>query len=115
MEQWLISFLREHYADENWKGKQSDEKYSSVINLADSFPKSKISFDGYAGSEQYPNDVRLGFFGGVNGSGDWRDYLYDITELIKALFNIYDDVWVIDLYNDCIDDVWYLVIGARNN
>ena len=45
-------------------------------------------------------------YGGFNGNGDWITYLNQITTIIQAL-----DAWVIDLINDCPDDVWTLRIG----
>ena len=45
--------------------------------------------------------------GGFNGSYDWPLYLLQITRIVQTL-----DAWVIDLVNDCPDDVWTLRIGV---
>lgn len=45
--------------------------------------------------------------GGFNGTGDWSLYLLQITRIVQSL-----NAWVIDLINDCIDDVWTLRIGV---
>ena len=46
-------------------------------------------------------------YGGFNGNGSWITYLTQIAIIIQAL-----DAWVIDLTNDCPDDVWTLRIGV---
>lgn len=46
-------------------------------------------------------------YGGFNGNGNWITYLNQIITIIQAL-----DAWVIDLTNDCPDDVWTLRIGV---
>ena len=46
-------------------------------------------------------------YGGFNGNGAWITYLTQIAIIIQAL-----DAWVIDLTNDCPDDVWVLRIGV---
>ena len=45
--------------------------------------------------------------GGFNGTNDWPLYLLQITRIVQEL-----DAWVIDLINDCLDDVWTLRIGV---
>lgn len=46
--------------------------------------------------------------GGLNGRGNWSDYLGQIKTIITH-FN----GWIIKLENDVLDDVWYLQIGYR--
>lgn len=48
-------------------------------------------------------------YGGLNGRGDFFDYLSDVQHIIVQL----DNVWLIDWINDCLDDVWVLRIGVR--
>ena len=46
-------------------------------------------------------------YGGENGSGNWKDY----SEFLTALFaNLDERSLLIDLTNDCPDDVWTLRI-----
>lgn len=47
--------------------------------------------------------------GGLNGSGNWRNYLKDIQTIIKELKGSY----VIDLDVDVPDDVWVVYIGVE--
>jgi hypothetical protein len=48
-------------------------------------------------------------YGGLNGRGDFFDYLSDVQHIVLQL----DNVWLIDWINDCLDDVWTLRIGVR--
>lgn len=60
------------------------------------------------------NYVVAEFYGGLNGSGKWDNYLRDITSLFDEIqFNY--KCWLVDLHNDCLDDVFYLKIGISNN
>ena len=48
-------------------------------------------------------------YGGLNGNGNWVDYLVDIENIFKKL----KDSWLIDIDNDAPDDVWVLRLGFR--
>ena len=67
--------------------------------------------------------VRL--FGGRNGGGDWKLYWAELYQFIKDLkgtlipkeslnqdHNAFLNVWLIDLINDCADDVFDMIIGV---
>lgn len=56
--------------------------------------------------EDKGDHVIITIYGGFDGNGDWTTYLNQITTIIQTL-----DAWVIDLTNDCPDDVWTLRIG----
>ena len=47
--------------------------------------------------------------GGLNGNGNWVDYLVDIENIFKEL----KDSWLINIDNDVPDDVWVLNLGFR--
>ena len=51
--------------------------------------------------------------GGLNGPGEWLDYLADITALFQYLEGLGFDAWMVKLDNDCLDDIFYLTIGFR--
>ena len=51
-------------------------------------------------------------YGGLNGSGEWTDYFEDLTTMAKALETI-GHAWLIELENDCLDDVFTLTMGLR--
>lgn len=65
------------------------------------------------GTDYYDNYAIISFHGGKNGCGDWDDYIKDISNLILALDEYFSDVWLIDLINDCPDDVFDLRIGVN--
>lgn len=50
------------------------------------------------------------YFGGLNGGGSgkkWVRYL----DVIKSIMDKFEHSWLIELWNDCCDDVWYLTIA----
>lgn len=51
------------------------------------------------------------FFGGLNGPGKWTEYMPQITKLIDEIAKIYH-CWLVQLVNDCLDDVFTLDIGV---
>ena len=52
------------------------------------------------------------FFGGLNGPGKWTEYMPQITKLINEISKEYH-CWLVQLVNDCIDDVFTLDIGIE--
>lgn len=65
------------------------------------------------GTEYYDDYAIISLHGGKNGCGNWEDYIEVISNLILTLDNYFSDVWLIDLINDCPDDVFDLRIGLR--
>ena len=55
------------------------------------------------------NHYVVTLYGGLNGYGRLHNYLNDIQEII----NQFDNVWLINWDNDCLDDIWALKIGIR--
>ena len=52
--------------------------------------------------------------GGLNGGGDWEDYFEVLANLCKVAKEKYGKkIWVIELNNDCLDDIFYIKIGIR--
>jgi len=51
--------------------------------------------------------------GGLNGSGDWKEYLSGISEVLAKLEELpeVDNAYIVDIINDCPDDVFYPRIG----
>lgn len=75
----------------------------------------------------YNNDdyVIVRLFGGRNGNGEWKLYWAELYQFIKALqetliskeelnrdIGAHINVWLIDLINDCPDDVFDMIIGV---
>lgn len=60
--------------------------------------------------EQQPEGHYIAtIYGGLNGCGSWDLYIRQIGMIIDSL----QGSWVIDLNNDCLDDVWTLRLGFR--
>lgn len=55
------------------------------------------------------NHYVVTLYGSLNGCGRLHNYLNDVQEII----NQFDNVWLINWDNDCLDDVWVLKIGIR--
>ena len=52
-------------------------------------------------------------YGGMNGCGDWRDYLTAIQQIFDLVSKRLGHIWLVDLTNDCLDDVWDLQFGVQ--
>ena len=63
------------------------------------------------GKDKYGTTV-LTVHGGYNGPGEWINYLNALTDLFKELKKHDVDAWVIDIVNDCPDDVFDAKIGV---
>lgn len=55
----------------------------------------------------------LKVFGGKNGCGKWIDYLSDIQCLFRKFGEAGLKAWMVDLDNDCADDVFYMTMCVR--
>ena len=54
-------------------------------------------------------------YGGLNGGGNWLDYLDGIAKVLVAIEELpeVDLAYVVDLVNDCPDDVFNIRIAIR--
>lgn len=92
------------------------EKLTKYINenLSDVFLKTKdtvdLRFEGII--EENIDYIVVEFTGGLNGNGDWINYLSAITELVTILNTNYKS-WLVNLNNDCLDDIFYLTLGIK--
>lgn len=48
--------------------------------------------------------------GGYNGLNKWSEYLSQINIIMQQ----FKECWLIELINDCPDDIWTLKLGIRN-
>lgn len=53
--------------------------------------------------------VVITVYGGENGTGRWQSYLGQIDAIVRA----FAGSWVVDIKNDCLDDLWVLRLGWR--
>ena len=58
--------------------------------------------------------------GGRNGDGNWNEYLQtlaiftvELIDMLRVAYGENADVWLVDLKNDCADDVFYPVFGFK--
>lgn len=52
--------------------------------------------------------------GGLNGTGNWGNYMTDI-ERLRAHLAEGGKAWLVKCENDCLDDIFYLTIGVDPN
>lgn len=57
---------------------------------------------------------RITVHGGLNGPGNWRDYISDILDLIDNLQEIYENVSIIDFICDSLDDVFTVEFAVKD-
>lgn len=96
----------------------STDKYNELFNLAITGNESKLKIDYIAevtsdnpdGETQHTHYIAR-IYGGLNGSGEWNDYLLDMISLVNILREHFKNVYFVDLKNDCADDVFTLRIG----
>ena len=55
----------------------------------------------------------VSFAGGNNGTNNWPGYLTQLIAVLNAFKTLGYDAWLIDLKNDCPDDVHIVRIGVR--
>ncbi len=51
--------------------------------------------------------------GGLNGNGEWENYFSDLSNITKLVKDKKYDFWLIDLHNDCVDDIFYATFGVK--
>lgn len=88
------------------------KNYNKVI---DSLNLTGVSLNSVEKKDDY--DI-LTLYGGLNGKGDFLNYMRQVITIIHNLesqgLSKVKDIWLIDWINDCPDDVWTLRIGIRN-
>ena len=54
-------------------------------------------------------------YGGLNGGGDWKDYLNGLITVLEGIEELpeVDLAYLVDMVNDCPDDVFYTRIAIR--
>lgn len=62
-------------------------------------------------SSKYSGDV-LVICGGRNGNGEWEDYFRDLGRFVEEYRRNIRDIWLIELENDVLDDVFYATFGV---
>lgn len=57
---------------------------------------------------------RIKVHGGLNGHGEWRDYISDILDLIDNLKEVYETVLIVDFQIDSLDDVFTVEFAVKD-
>lgn len=94
-EKWDVT----HKLDDNLKKYETDDKTSNMKLIEVFTVTSKQDKEGHYVAK---------FYGGLNGAGNWRNYLKDIQKLIAE-----QKAYIIKLDVDVPDDVWTLYIGIN--
>ena len=77
------------------------------INYIRQFCQTRIKSD--INIEPIADYFIITIYGGNNGYGRLTNYLSDL----KLIIDQFDDTWLIDWTNDCVDDVWYFKFAVR--
>ena len=110
--------LNSSICEEPYETLDKDDKLYSMLEDIIKGNKQHISLDSICDIKDFNHDGTKNdeyryyiakFHGGLNGSGKWKNYVDEI----KKLFTSLKDSWLIDLENDCYNDVWVLRIGFR--
>lgn len=96
---------RQHVNSDIFKTIQSKLEFKNNSNLGLD-DVAKVLDDEYTEPGDTPNYIAI-IRGGLNGNGDWKDYLTDMITIIKKINGSY----IIDLDVDVPDDVWTLKLG----
>ena len=51
--------------------------------------------------------------GGKNGNGKWSVYFSDLSKFVNAIESNGMEIWLVKMYNDVLDDVFYATFGIR--
>lgn len=95
--------------------KELKEKIDNCFEVVKEFPWTCEEI--YKAEYSLPDKIRcnhliLKVSGGKNGNGNWNNYLNEMNKIFSNLKNFFNDVWLIDWKNDCLDDISYARIGA---
>lgn len=94
-EKWDVT----HELDDDLKKYETDDKTSNMKLIEVFTVTSKQDKEGYYVAK---------FYGGLNGAGNWRNYLRDIQKLVAE-----QKAYIVKLDVDVPDDVWTLYIGIN--
>lgn len=86
--------------------KEVDSTIKKIDNLTSNIAVLKSHIDNYG-------TMTITLRGGKNGNGEWDEYFHDLSTIVSTIRNNYE-FWLIDLHNDCIDDIFYATFGIDN-
>lgn len=105
----MKALFEESYVSVSEK-KDLEPKVKDLVE--DTIPKTESSKLSFGSLEKITTGhCIVRFYGGLNGNGNWSDYFKDLTVFLVNLNQKFGDAWTVSLYNDCLDDVFYIDIG----
>ncbi|WQJ53377.1 MAG: hypothetical protein [Wendovervirus sonii] len=97
--------------DEKWIKVGSDNSAYDKAQKAITKINKKFQVEVLSVVEVNDGEYYLGFYaGGLNGGGPSNKWCLYLDEM-KKILGSFEHSWIIDLVNDCCDDIWYLTIG----
>ena len=90
-------------------GKLTD-KVQSVIdksNLGLEVINSEMDRNGY------DSFYKVTVSGGKNGNGKWAEYFSSLSKFTDAVESNGMEIWLVKMYNDVLDDVFYATFGIK--
>ena len=51
--------------------------------------------------------------GGKNGNGKWLEYFSSLSKFTDAVESNGMEIWLVKMYNDVVDDVFYATFGIK--
>lgn len=91
-----------------WLGENTGEWIQSIGREEDDLVSEGVYYD-----KNGVIIVALG--GGLNGSGDWKEYFNGLTAVLNAIEELpeVEFTYIVDIINDCPDDVFYSRIAVK--
>ena len=121
MSEEVLEFLANDCGIEKWV-KVKDPEILKKVDIE--YPGSRMYIDWLAEVrdvdengelfESSPARYILSINGGLNGNGNWSNYLKDVEYVVSILSERFRSVELYDWKNDVLDDVWYLKLVLRS-
>lgn len=61
----------------------------------------------------YDSFYKVTVSGGKNGNGKWSVYFSDLSKFVNAIESNGMEIWLVKIYNDVVDDVFYATFGIK--
>lgn len=111
----LLKNLEEKYQESSWRVGRLSQNALDAKERFMNLPLSthNLSMMHFAVSPKFPGEFRVMLCGGDNGPNRWTEYLLRLAIFIERVKETFKDVWLIDIDNDCADDVHYVTLGVK--
>ena len=61
----------------------------------------------------YDSFYKVTVSGGKNGNGKWAEYFSSLSKFTDAVESNGMEIWLVKMYNDVLDDVFYATFGIK--